>query len=565
MSSTFFGLETARRAINAQRYGLQTTSHNIANANTPGYSRQRVNLSPTTAFPNPGINQPAIPGQIGTGVEGTSVQRIRDQFLDVQFRSRASEAGYWHATYKGFERMEDIFNETLKTPEAEERSNNISKQLNQFWNAWSDLASGKESKSVLREEANIIAESFNSTASDLLQTRDQLREEIDATENEINALLQSINEINKQIRSVEPHGYVPNDLYDKQDALIDELSNLVDIKVTRSPSGGQASKVAEGAATITMVGPDGGQVNPPLVSYDNPSGLATISINYNENSGYGEVSDLVISANGQDHSISVGDFSTGEMKALVEAFGYLQNPEDPDSATGSYIWALEELQEVAGAFAREVNAIHAIGFTDPDQNGQMQLGGEFFSFSEGVPFSIKVNEAILTSTNNIASLGVNLDALRNKSEYQDLFKNNPVDYAEIRAYLDNDENFKPDLPRALTGNHTNAQLISEIRDAKVVFGADSANPVSKEIGSYYRDFIGELGTKGKQASQNYVNSELLLFSIDGRRQEVSNVSMDEELTMMIQFQHAYNAAARSITVQDELLDRIINGMGVVGR
>ncbi|MDQ0206766.1 flagellar hook-associated protein FlgK [Alkalicoccobacillus murimartini] len=556
MSSTFFGLETARRAINAQRIGLQTTSHNIANANTPGYSRQRVNLNATNAFPTAGMNQPSIPGQIGTGVEGGSIQRIRDQFLDVQFRSRASDAGFWHASYKSFERMEDIFNESFKTPEAESQSSNISRQLNQFWNAWSDLASGKESKSVLKEEANTIAESFNSVARDLVETRDQLKSEIDATQEEVNALLKAINQINIDIRSVEPHGYVPNDLYDRQDSLIDELSNLIDIKVERSPSGGQSSNVAEGAVSIKMVGMD-----EPLVSYNDPNAVASVEVGYS-NSEFGEVSSIIVNrADGSSESILASDFAKGEFKGLIQAFGYQSDSDDPSSVEGSYVWALEQVKEVAQAFAREVNAVHSIGFTEPDVTGQMNPGGEFFTFTDNeVPFTLAVNNDILTNTNNIASLGVNLDALEDKSAYQDLLKESPINYLAIQAFLADDGNFKDGMPKAITGNHTNAQLISEIRDTKVSF-----NGGEKQIGTFYRDFIGEMGAKGKQAAQNYVNSDMLLFTIDGRRQQISNVSMDEELTMMIQFQHAYNAAARSITVADEMLDRIINGMGVVGR
>ncbi|MCM2675698.1 flagellar hook-associated protein FlgK [Alkalicoccobacillus plakortidis] len=558
MSSTFFGLETARRGINAQRYGLQTTSHNIANANTQGYSRQRVNLNPTTAFPTAGMNQPSIPGQIGTGVEGGSIQRIRDQFLDVQFRSRAADSGFWHASYKSFERMEDIFNESFKTPESEAQSSNISKQLNQFWNAWSDLASGKESKSVLKEEANTIAESFNSVARDLVETRGQIKEEIDATQREINSLLDSINEINVQIRGVEPHGYVPNDLYDRQDALIDQLSNLIDITVTRSPSGGQASKVAEGAATITMRGADGSRTE--LVTYNDPSNVASFSINYND-SDFEEVSSMTVTKGTETTTLDAGDLAKGEWSGLIKAFGYLEDSTDPNSIEGDYVWALNQLKDVTQAFAREVNAVHSIGYKEPNAGGQMELGGDFFTFSDdGIPFSLTVNEEILANTDNIASLGVNLDSLVDKTAYQELLKQSPLDYTAIQAFLSNDNNFKDGTPKAITGNHTNAQLISEIRDVKVSFGTES-----KQIGTFYRDFVGQMGSKGKQAAQNYVNSDLLLFSIDSRRQEVSNVSMDEELTMMIQYQHAYNAAARSITVADEMLDRIINGMGVVGR
>ncbi|MEK4566231.1 flagellar hook-associated protein FlgK [Alkalihalobacillus sp. FSL R5-0424] len=559
MSSTFFGLETAKRGMNAQRYGLQTTAHNIANANTPGYSRQRVNLSPTSAFPTAGMNQPSIPGQIGTGVEGGSVQRVRDQFLDVQFRSRASDSGFWHASYKSFERMEDIFNETFKSPELEAQSSNISKQLNQFWNAWSDLASGKENQSVLKEEANTIVESFNGAARDLVETRDQIKQEINATGREVNALLDAINQINVQIRSVEPHGYIPNDLYDKQDALIDELSNLMEISVTRSPSGGQASPVAEGAATIKMLGADGTEVN--LVTYNNPSDLAEVSIQYETESTFGAVAGITITKSTETVELTGENLAKGEWSGLIKAFGYVSEGDDAESIEGDYVWALNQLTEVAQAFAREVNAVHSIGYKSPSANGQIELGGNFFDFSdEGMPFTFTVNQEILANGNNIASLGVNVEALENPSAYQSLLNASPADYAAIQAFLNDGANFKDGVPKAITGNHTNAQLISSIRDVKVSFGEES-----KQIGTFYRDFIGQLGTKGKQAAQNYVNSDLLLFSIDSRRQEVSNVSMDEELTMMIQLQHAYNAAAKMITVTDEMLDRIINGMGVVGR
>lgn len=93
--STFHGLEMAKQALFTQQAALYTTGHNIANANTEGYTRQRVNFEANSAFPAAGRNRPEIPGQIGTGVKAGSVQRIRDEFLDVQFRGENSLAGYW--------------------------------------------------------------------------------------------------------------------------------------------------------------------------------------------------------------------------------------------------------------------------------------------------------------------------------------------------------------------------------------------------------------------------------------------------------------------------------------
>ncbi|WP_054704369.1 flagellar basal body protein [Bacillus sp. JCM 19041] len=110
--TTFLGLETMRRAVGANRSALQTVGNNIANAGTPGYSRQRVNLQATGGYPGVGtFGQPAISGRLGTGVEVNSVQRIRDQFLDRQFRSEVHIEGAAFMQHRTLERLEDLYNE----------------------------------------------------------------------------------------------------------------------------------------------------------------------------------------------------------------------------------------------------------------------------------------------------------------------------------------------------------------------------------------------------------------------------------------------------------------------
>src|SRR5690625_6204601 len=108
---TFYGLEMAKRALFSQQSAIYTTGHNISNANTDGYSRQRVNFKTTSPFPHPSRTQPYIAGQRGTGVDVGSVQRIRDQFLDVQFRNENSKLGYWDSRAESLKRMENLLNE----------------------------------------------------------------------------------------------------------------------------------------------------------------------------------------------------------------------------------------------------------------------------------------------------------------------------------------------------------------------------------------------------------------------------------------------------------------------
>jgi flagellar hook-associated protein 1 FlgK len=110
MRSTFMGLETARRGMFTQQSALYTTGHNISNANTPGYSRQRINFTQTTPYPSVGMNRPQLPGQMGTGVEAGSVQRIRESFLDVQFRTENTKMGYYGAMSESLTKMEEIMN-----------------------------------------------------------------------------------------------------------------------------------------------------------------------------------------------------------------------------------------------------------------------------------------------------------------------------------------------------------------------------------------------------------------------------------------------------------------------
>ncbi|MGZ4123452.1 MAG: flagellar basal body protein [Tumebacillaceae bacterium] len=95
MTSTFMGLEIGKRGLFATQSGLNTVGHNITNANTPGYSRQRVNFDATPAMYYPGINNPMGGGQIGTGVVAGSIERVRDQFLDTQYRNENKSAGEW--------------------------------------------------------------------------------------------------------------------------------------------------------------------------------------------------------------------------------------------------------------------------------------------------------------------------------------------------------------------------------------------------------------------------------------------------------------------------------------
>lgn len=248
MSSTFSGLEVAKRALHTQQAALYTTGHNIANANTEGYTRQRVNMSPTSPpYPPASRNRPEIPGQVGSGVEAGSIERIRDSFIDKQFRQENTKVGFYETKADMMSKMEAILNEPSEA--------GLSEIMDQFWKSLQDLSVHPEdsgARSVVKERGIAVANAFNYINDSLQQVRSNLKNEIGVDNKAVNSLIDQINQLNGQIAKIEPHGYVANDLYDERDRLVDQLSEYVDINVDYRESSGQPSPIAQGIATISL-------------------------------------------------------------------------------------------------------------------------------------------------------------------------------------------------------------------------------------------------------------------------------------------------------------------------
>jgi len=118
------------------------------------------------------------------------------------------------------------------------------------------------------------------------------------------------------------------------------------------------------------------------------------------------------------------------------------------------------------------------------------------------------------------------------------------------------------------GNNTLALLIAGLRMQKFDFNSVGSGGSVLNGGTadeYFRAVVGQLGVQADEANRNAANQQTIIDQVDARRMSVSGVSLDEEMANMIKFQHAYNAAARAMTTYDEMLDKIINGMGIVGR
>ncbi|WLR41489.1 flagellar hook-associated protein FlgK [Bacillus carboniphilus] len=503
MTSSFFGLETARRGLYAQQSSLQTISNNIANANTEGYVRQRVSLKQTNPYTYPSTNQSASAGQIGTGVTVQTIERVKDDFLTMQFRSENNQLGYWSSKSDTLQMMEEVLNEPSST--------GLSSTLDEFWSSLEDLATNPTNsgaRSVVRERGIAVAETFNYISQSLSSIQTDLKNDLQITTEEVNSLTRQISNINEQITSVEPNGLLPNSLYDERDLLLDQLSSLVDIKVTKTPVGGNALDQAEGIVSVDIVDQNGKAIH-SLIEGDR---VNMVSVDFDENTNL--VSSLSIGTT----DIQADEYSSvGKLMALVESYGYMEGAEQK----GLYPEMTKKLDEMAFTFVNEFNATHEQGWSLAEIEQGSQDDFNFF------------NE--LTKIQGAASL---------MKVSEDMYDNNNIAAAESQ----------------FAGDGANAIKLAEVKNSSYSIGGQT-----RSLQNFYESMIGEMAVNTQEAERMKGNSETLTNAVTERRQSVTSVSLDEEMTNMIQFQHAYNAAAKMISAQDELLSTIINNLGVGGR
>ncbi|MEK3994146.1 flagellar hook-associated protein FlgK [Psychrobacillus sp. FSL K6-2365] len=508
MRSTFMGLETSKRGMFTQQTALYTVGHNISNANTLGYSRQRVNMQPTLPYPGIGLNAPKVPGFIGTGVEAHSIQRIRDQFIDRQYRQETNELGYWETKSKAITQMEDIM--------AEPSDYGLNESLDLFWKSLEELSTSPENagtRRVVTERGVTAAESFNYIYKQLVEVQGNLKNEIDVTTKNVNSILKQIAALNENIAKVEPNGYLPNDLYDARDTLVDELSQYFPIKIEYAKNGGNSLAIAEGNMTISI------RTGKPVPNDTIKIVEGKEASQFEHNLPVGDTKDpfqgftiIGVPANGATINHTELLPNQGKMLSLINSYGYGANKE------GVYPEMLAQLDKMAQEFANAFNAVHRAGYGLPPDN------------ETGLDFFVNPNGGAITAGN----IAVNK-----------VIKDDP---SKLSASTEPDQE----------GNGKNAVLLAAVKTTSIL-GLGNAT-----VQSFYQSLIGKLGVDGEQANRLAETTAVKQLTIANNRASVSSVSLDEEMTNMIIFQQAYNASARMITVVDETLDKIINGMGRVG-
>lgn len=476
MPGTFLGIEVARRALSAHQRAVDITGHNIANANTPGYSRQVATLKATEGYTLAGFDRPTAAGLIGTGVDLASIERMRDGFVDLQIRKESLAQGRWEARQKALEQVELIFGEPSES--------GLRAALDSFWQSLQDLAAAPESdaaRSVVRQQAVALTDLIQSTYGQLEKLRSSIDQDIRTKVGEINVLASQVAELNVQISKAESMGNQANDLKDQRDLAITKLSKMVNLTVGTGPMG-TVSLSIQGATLVELGTYRALRAEPDATN----NGMVRVVWD------------------GNDTDVGI---TSGELRGLLEI-------RDGDLAR-----YMSDLNTLASGLATEINAVHRAGF---GLDGTT-TGLDFF-VSDNPPAAIDasniaVSPTILANPQLIAAASV---------------ANSP-------------------------GDGSNALAMAAKLDEKVLMGGTVG------LRDFYGSLISGIGVDANQAENMARNQKTLVDHLEQLGQSVSGVSLDEEMTNLIRYQQGYQAAARVMNTMDEMLDLMVNRLGVVGR
>ncbi len=226
MQSTFTGIEIGKRSLIAHTQGLTTTGHNISNASVEGYSRQRVIMKASDPLYLPGLNREETAGQIGQGVDVSRIERVHDEILEGKIVSQANGEGYWKTRDRYLLMVENTYREPTDY--------SVRSLMDKYWESWQDLSIHPEetaARMAVVERSEALIDGIHQQYRDLKDIRNMLQLDIEVTVDRVNSILTEVSQLNEQIVKVKAMGDSPNDISDRRDLLVKELSGIINITI----------------------------------------------------------------------------------------------------------------------------------------------------------------------------------------------------------------------------------------------------------------------------------------------------------------------------------------------
>lgn len=624
MGSTFSGIELGKRSIMANTDAITTAGHNISNANTEGYSRQRVQIKEFDPLYKPDLERAERAGMIGQGVDVQSINRVRDELLDSRIVSQANTESYWQTRSDYYTMIEQIYNEP---DDVSVRSN-----MDKFWESWQELSINPESKAsrqAVVTRAETLTDSIKQRWESLAGIGNLLEGDIEATVKQVNSLSKQIANVNAEIVRSRAMGDNPNDLLDRRDLLVDKLSKLVNVS-TDQRDGDEFMVHVDGKVLVQggisreielqpryddtgyskLVWADtkndavfaGGKLGALVELRDvdvrnEIQSLNTMTMNF---------SDLVNDV----HRNAVGANKVTGLDFFVQ-HSFVENVNGNFDRNGdgtldtSYVFrmsgtnALDKQQQVGiegvMTFNGTTGNVQVPYFhTDTvetviarindstsevkaylDKNNNLVLKATTSAQSENPDFVIRhVEDSGFFLSGYAGILSANgeqgaydfaqadaVNALIQGAQFAVSPVFNPSAYIEVNPAIKNDV-------MSVAAGYMDAAGKVPTGDGRAAVEIASIRNSSVMVGSmktfddYFADTVTNVGLKGEQAETNLLSQNAIMDDLRNLRDSISGVNIDEELSEIMKFQHGYNAAAKFITLWDSLLDTVINRLGV---
>jgi flagellar hook-associated protein 1 FlgK len=587
MSGLGLVLDIAKTALSTQQYGIDVTGHNIANVNNPSYSRQSPVIEAKEGVSYGGV-------LLGRGVETTDVVRTTDRFIENQLSEQKSNEVAFQEMERYMQILEGYLNENSET--------SISVLLSDFWNLWHDISNnpaGSAERVAIWEHSALLAERFNSLEADLIQMKTDLTGAVSFGVGRINEITEEIAYLNTQIVATEASTSA-NDLRDKRTALFSELSEYIDVKSFEQSNGSLTIITARGCVLVQgneAYDLEMGGTNGDRVTWRS-SGNAIVDItDYLANGklgGWLTMRDEVIAkceldlnalakefiwgVNNQ-HSQGVGlklfepdTTLTGTNKTSTDLDALDFGSEIQYIANGFKLWIEDRtdplnpvmnavpidlsgldgsssLADVATAINNQIAAAGLAGVT-------ASVSGDAIGFTAGSDYAFGFSD---DNSNMLAALGVNIFF---KGASAGTMKLNPTltdkDYIAA-ATIEADGSYA-------TGDNTNALAITDLQYKSNQISqwtcdrinGNTESTVTATFEHYYHGLVGAMGIVSSSISRSREFNEVMVNELSQIRDSLSAVSLDEEMTNLMEFQHAYEAAAKLINVADEMLDELLS-------
>ena len=623
MGSTFSGIELGKRSLQAHTQAITTAGHNISNANTEGYSRQRVELKEFDPLYLPQLERPEAPGMIGQGVASFSIRRIRDEMLDQRIVAQANQEGYWQTRSDYYTMLEQIYNEP---DDISIRSN-----MDKFWEAWQELSIHPENiaaRQAVATRGESLTDTINQRYESLHGVNVLVNADIEATVRQINNYAEQIAALNGEIVRSRGMGDNPNDLLDQRDLLVDKLSELVNITTSDRdvdefmvhvdgrvivqgsiPRGYNLRTVTDNFGNAQLIWSDtgfdahvnGGKLWALIQLRDEDirsemQSLNTMTMNFSDL--VNDVHRNAVGANG----VTGLDFFTSH--PFVENVNGNYDYDGDGVLDRSYIFRITgtnelKAQEQIGLegvmrFSAPSGMIEVTYFaTDMvsdvvdrindsngevkaylDRNNNLVLKATTSASVQNPDFVIRHIEdsgmfltgyaGILRESGEAGAFDYGVADAVNQlagAQFAVTPQVNPSAYVAVNPAIRHDvksvaASFADARGGVAVGDGRAALEIASIRNTQVMIGH------KRTFDDYFADTVTNVGLKGEQAATQLANQNAIMGDLRTLRESISGVNIDEELADIIKFQHGYNAAALFIKTWDDLVDTVINRLGV---